>query len=78
MAGSSLVIVRSRGNLDEAVLELLEQARHPLCASTIAFLLDRPTRDICMTLNRLQKYGEVGLAKVTSRRLQFWELKRPR
>ena len=78
MTARSLVFVRGRGNLDEAILELLEQARQPLCVSTIAFLLGRPTRDVCMTLKRLQKYREVGVAKVTSRRLQFWEVRGPR
>lgn len=71
-----LLIFRENGTrLDEAVLEVLSQAGQPLCVSTIAFLLDRPTRDICMTLNRLHKYHQVDLVKVTSRRLQFWEVK---
>jgi len=42
--------------LDEAVLLLLSKAGQPLCASTLAFLLNRPTRDICMALSRLRKY----------------------
>lgn len=72
---TDLILIRgSGGELDEAVLEILRRAKQPLCVSTIAFLLNRPTRDICMTLNRLRKYGEVRVTKVTSRRMQFWEL----
>lgn len=74
---ANLILFRGNSNeLDEAILELLSQACQPLCVSTMAFVLNRPTRDICMTLNRLQKYGEVGLTKVTARRLQFWQLKK--
>ncbi len=72
-------VILLRGNsdeLDETVLQLLSQANHPLCASTIAFLLNRPTRDICMTLNRLRKYRNVQVTKVTARRVQFWEVRR--
>jgi hypothetical protein len=59
--------------LDDAVLRLLRHAGQPLCVSTMSFLLDRPTRDICMALNRLRKYRQTQIKKVTARRMQFWE-----
>lgn len=67
----NVIIIRNAGDIDEAILTLLSQAGQPLCVSTISFLLNRPSRDVCMTLNRLAKYGEVR--KVTSIRMQFWE-----
>lgn len=72
----SLILLRENGNeLEEAILELLSQAGQPLCVSTLSFLLNRPSRDICMALNRLQKYRDVQISKVTARRMQFWEVK---
>lgn len=69
----SLILYREDGReLDEAILGLLRQAKQPLSASTISFLLNRPVRDICMTLNKMKKYSEVR--KVTAKKIQFWEV----
>jgi hypothetical protein len=65
-----VIIIRNAGDIDEAILTLLSQAGQPLCVSTISFLLNRPSRDVCMTLNRLRRYGEVR--KATARPVQFW------
>jgi len=74
---ANLILLRGNGNgLDEEVLQLLSQANQPLCVSTLAFLLNRPARDICMALNKLRKYSEVSLVKVTAKRLQFWTVKK--
>ena len=70
-----IIVSDNSGSCEDAVLQLLSQAHTPLCVSTMAFLLGRPSRDICMTLNRLKKYGDVGVAKVTSRRMQFWAIR---
>lgn len=73
---ANLILLRENGNdLDEVILDLPSQAGQPLCVSTLSFLLNRPSRDICMALNRLQKYHEVQISKVTARRMQFWEVK---
>ena len=74
---ANLILLRGNtDDLDKTILQLLSQANQPLCVSTLAFLLNRPTRDICMILNRLRKYQNVQVKKVTSRRMQFWEIKR--
>ena len=74
---NEVVLIRINNNeLDTGVQELLSHAGQPLCTNTIAFLLNRPTRDICMSLTRLQKYHIVNIKKVTARRVQFWEMSR--
>jgi hypothetical protein len=67
----NVIIIRNAGDLDEAILTLLSHAGQPLCVSTMSFLLNRPSRDVCMALTKLSKYGQVN--KVTSRSVQFWE-----
>ena len=71
-----VIVLRSDCGLDEAIQKLLSEADRPLSASTIAFLMDRPTRDVCMALNRLRKYREVAIVPVTARRLRFWQIRR--
>jgi len=74
---ANLILFRGNGSeLDDSILNLLSQANQPLCVSTISFVLGRPSRDICMTLNRLRKYSQVQVSKVTSSRMQFWEVKK--
>lgn len=56
--------------LQTDIVKLLREARRPLDVTTIAYVLGRSPRDVCMTLTSLERWREVS--KATSRKVQFW------
>ena len=56
--------------LNVQVEKILSRTNCSLCVDTLAFLLDKPRRDITEALQQLRRYGQAKVVAISQ--VQFW------